>query len=117
MNPKGEDMSSVAVFADKIVREVMLEEGVKKPRAREIVAEGARFPGPGTLENLAKGKLKYVGLIENGLKQYAARRIRAKAAALEHDLFVARALAGGASNPDLDAAETHLRAVREALGK
>ena len=106
---------SVARVAARLVSEEMLARGVKRPEARNIVAREAGI-SPGSLEGLARGRLKYIDRIADKINGLLIRKIEARIASLQHELEVARAL-GDASEADFGRAEAALEEARKAIGK
>lgn len=80
---------TVAARADRIIRETMVERGLKKPDARRVVAKEAGLK-PGTLERLGNGSLVHVERIADRINAYVVRRLERKIAESEHDLAIAR---------------------------
>lgn len=87
---------SIAATAEKIVRETMIERGVKKPDARKIVAREMGL-SPGSLQRLAENRLVHIDRIANRLNAYVIRRLEKKISQLEGELEIARV---AASRPD-----------------
>ncbi|RJP45469.1 hypothetical protein C4587_00810 [Candidatus Parcubacteria bacterium] len=105
---------STASLCERIVRETMIEHGVKKPDARRIVA-GEAGVHPGTIRRLCDGSLKNIERITEKLNAYAIRRLERKIAACEHELAIARLKAARRDDIDILRAEAALEAAREAL--
>ena len=109
-------MSSIASVSERIIREVMIERGVKKPEARKIVAREMSV-APGSLDNLQRGRLVHVERLVERINAYLVRRIEKKIAQLEGELATARLASRRAGEIDVLRAETALIEARKALGK
>lgn len=112
---KEDERMNVACIAERIVRETMIEKGVKKPDARRIVAKEAGVK-PGTLERLCNGSLVHIERITDRINAYVVRRIERKIAQLESELAVARLASRRADEIDVVRAEAALDEARKALG-
>jgi hypothetical protein len=117
-NPKNEDgfMRSVANLAERLVRETMIERGVKKPDARAIVAREARMK-PGTLENLARGRLVNVDTVRGRINAYMVSRIERKIRQLESELAIARRACVDGMEIDVAAAQAALEEAKRLIRK
>jgi hypothetical protein len=80
---------SIAATAERIIKETMIERGLKKPDARRVVAKEAGVK-PGTLERLGNGSLIHVERITDRINAYVVRRLERKIAQAEHELAIAR---------------------------
>ena len=101
--------------AEKLIAWERERHGVTTQEARQIIAREARI-APGALERLAARRLKFVERIAGPINELLVRKIERKISELEHDLFVARAVAR-VSPADIRTAEFALEAARQALGK
>lgn len=106
---------SLANLADQLVGEEMLTRRVKRPEARKIIADEAGI-SPGSLESLARGRLKNIERIEGRLNALLITKIEYRISVLKAKLEVARAL-GRAPQIDLERAKAALQAAEEAIGK
>ena len=70
----------------------------------------------GSLESLARGRLKFTHRIADKLNALLVRKITERIASLERELAIAKAI-GGASQVDLERAEMALEEARKAIGK
>src|ERR1700735_1857567 len=107
-------MSAVSI-AERLVGEEMLASRVKRPEARKIIARQAGITA-GSLESLARGRLKFIDRIASRLNALLVRKIEARIASLQHELEIARAL-GDVSETDCERAEGALEEARKALRK
>jgi hypothetical protein len=85
-------MSSVTSTAERLIRETMIEHRVKKPEARNRVAREVGL-SPGTLENLARGRLVNVERVSDRINAYLVRALERKIAQLEAELATRRLIA------------------------
>ena len=85
-------MSDIASTCERLVREAMIEHGVKKPHARQIIARDAQIR-PGTLENVSRGRLVNVVGLTDKINAYLIRKIERKISELEHELATRRLIA------------------------
>ena len=108
-------MSVAAAIAERLVGEEMLSRGVKRPEARQIVAREAGIT-PGSLENLSRGRLKYVERVSHRLHALLVRKIEQRINVLQHELHVAREV-GRIDSFDLERAETALQEAKVAIRK
>ena len=106
---------SASSIAERLVGEEMLASRVKRPEARKIIARQAGITA-GSLESLARGRLKFTERIASRLNALLVRKIEARIASLQHELEVARAC-GDTRDVDFEAAEVALEEARRALGK
>ena len=106
---------TAASIARRLIAEERVVRGVKWPEARSIVAKQAGV-APGSLENLERGRLKYVDRIEGKLRGLLVRKIEQRLASLSHELQLAKTMYGVA-DPDVRRAEAALEEARQALGK
>ena len=113
---RNDDMSSVASSAERIVRETMLEYGVKKPDARAIVARETGLKS-GTFDRLARGQLRHVERVQEKLNAFLLRSLERRIIALQHELEIRRLAAEGQSDPDLAAAAIALEQAKRALNR
>ena len=102
-------------MAERLVGEEMFVKRVKKPQARENIAREAGI-APGSLESLARGRLKFQDRIAGKLHVLFVRKIEQRMLSLQHELEIAKKLASSDS-VDLDRAEAALKELKEALGK
>jgi hypothetical protein len=109
-------MSSVAATADRLVRQEMLDRGVKIAEARRIVAREAGI-APGTFESLKRDRIKYVDRIAAKINAVLIRRIERKIAELEAELAVARLAAARPDDADILGAQAAVEEARRLLGK
>jgi hypothetical protein len=82
-------------IAERLVGEEMLARRIKRPEARRIVAREAGIAA-GSLESLARGRLKFIDRIADKLNALLVRKIEQRIASLEEELAIAKAI-GGAS--------------------
>ena len=80
---------SISALADRMVRETMIENRVKRPDAERLIAREVGI-APGTLENLRRGRLVHVDWIANKITDASIRRTERQIARLESELAVAR---------------------------
>lgn len=106
---------SAAGVARRLVAGEQASRGVKLREARAIVAKEAGI-SPGSLENLGRGRLKYVDRITSKLNALLAKKIEQQICSLERELGLLRATES-ASEIDLARAEAALEEARRALGK
>lgn len=107
-------MSAVAI-AERLVGEEMLAKKIKRPEARKVIAHEADITA-GSLESLARGRLKFLDRIEGKLNALFIRKLEQRMQALQHELEVAKAMAAR-DQVDIERAEAALEELREALGK
>lgn len=107
---------NAAATAERIVRETMVERGLKKPEARKIVASEAGVK-PGSIERLCNGTLVNLERITDKLNAYALRRLEKKIARFEHELSIARLASERADDPDILRAAAALEMAKRALAK
>ena len=111
-------MDGVTMMAASVARRLIAEErlvrGVKRPEARAIIAREAGL-APGSLENLERGRLKYVDRIAPSLHALLVRKIKQRISSLQHELFLAEQ-AGRVAPVDLERAEAALDEAQKALG-
>jgi hypothetical protein len=107
-------MSALAI-AERLVGEEMLAKRVKRPEARQIVAREAGVAA-GSLESLARGRLKNIDSLASKLNALLIRKIEQRICSLEQELEIAKAV-GRASAVDIERAESALEEARKALGK
>jgi hypothetical protein len=88
----GKSMSSVTATAERLIRETMIEHRVKKPEARNRVAREVGL-SPGTLENLARGRLVNVERVSDRINAYLVRALERNIAQLEAELATSRLIA------------------------
>lgn len=105
---------TVAARADRIIRETMVERGLKKPDARRVVAKEAGLK-PGTLERLGNGSLVHLERITDRINAYVVQRLEKKMADVEHELAVARLTLGRTPEPDIERASVALEDAKKAL--
>lgn len=105
----------ISRVAERLVGEEMLVRRIKRPEARRIIAREAGI-SPGSLESLARGRLKFIERIADKLNVLLVRKIEQRIAALEQELAIAKAI-GSASQIDLDRAEAAIQEARKALGQ
>lgn len=105
---------SVAVTAERIIRETMVERGMKKPDARRVVAKEAGVK-PGTLERLGNGSLVHLERITDRINAYVVRRLERKISQFEHELAVARLTAARADDTGILRAAAALDEAKKAL--
>jgi hypothetical protein len=103
-------MGSVVSLSDRLIREAMIEHGVKKPEARRIIAREIGVP-PGALERLACNRLIHIERVANRINAYVVRRIESQIRRLEGELEVARLKCAA---PDAVAISSAQAAVDEA---
>ncbi len=107
---------SIAATAERIIRETMIERGIKKPDARRVVAKEAGVK-PGTLERLGNGSLVHVERITDRINAYVVRRLERKIAQAEHELAIARLAADRPDEPRILDAQNALDMAKKALRK
>ena len=115
MSPNFMEKASIALssMAGRMVGEVMLDKGVKRPEARGIVAREAGI-SPGSLESLSRGRLKYTDRIAGKLNALRVRKLEENMLLLEHELAIAKRV-DAHSDDEVDKAETLLKAAKKAL--
>lgn len=106
---------SIAATAEKIIRETMIERGLKKPDARRFVAREAGVK-PGALERLGNGTLVHVERITDRINAYVVRRLERKIAEVERELALARLTADRSHEPEFERARAALDDAKRALG-
>jgi hypothetical protein len=107
-------MSALSV-AERLIGEEMLFRRVKKPEAREIVAREAGVAA-GSLESLARGRLKNIERLASKLNALRIRKLEEKLVSVQHELAIAKAM-GVASQVDIDRAEAAIKEAFQALRK
>lgn len=108
-------MSAVVLRVAQALTEWEAERlNLKWPAAREAVARQAGI-APGALRRLERGTLKFVDRIGWRLDQLFIAATERKIAALERELALARARAGGARQIDVDAVVAALAQIRRLL--
>jgi hypothetical protein len=107
-------MSALSI-AERLVGEEMLAKRVKRPEARKIVAREAGVAA-GSLESLARGRLKNIDSLAGKLNALRIRKLEEKLASVQHELAIAKAM-GGLSQVDIDRAEAAIAEAFQALGK
>lgn len=105
---------SIAATTERIIRETMIERGLKKPDARRVVAKEAGVK-PGALERLSNGSLVHVERITDRINAYVVQRLERKIAEVEHELAVARLTVGRTAEPDINRARAALEDAKRAL--
>jgi hypothetical protein len=120
-NPKIVDgfamrVSSVAGVVDRMVRQEMLDRGIKRPDAERVIARETGL-SPGTLENLRRERLKNLGWISTSINAALIKRTERKIAQLEHELALARQIADRPDSNDIFAAQAALDTARRLIGK
>lgn len=105
---------SLAVTAERIIRETMIERGLKKPDARRVVAKEAGIK-PGALERLGNGSLVHVERITDRINAYVVQRLERKIAQVEHELAIARLTADRTGEADIGRARAALEDAKRAL--
>lgn len=106
---------SALIIAERLVGEEMLSRRVKRPQAREIVAREAGVAA-GSLESLARGRLKNIDSLVGKLNALRIRKLEEKLVSVQHELAIAKAM-GVATQVDIDRAEAAIKEAFEALGK
>lgn len=109
-------MNSVVSLSDRLVRETMIERGVKKPEARRIVAREIGV-APGTLERLACNRLIHIERVANRINAYVVRRIEGQIKQLEHDLEVARLKCAATDPAAISSAQAALDEAKRLMSK
>ena len=109
------EKASIALssMAGRMVGEVMLDKGVKRPEARAIIAREAGIT-PGSLESLSRGRLKYTDRIASKLNALRIRKLEENMLLLEHELAIAKRV-DAHSDDEVDKAEALLKAAKKAL--
>jgi hypothetical protein len=107
-------MSALAI-AERLVGEEMLSRRVKRPEARQIVAREAGVAA-GSLESLARGRLKNIDSLASKLNALRIRKLEEKLVTVQHELEVAKAM-GALTQVDIDRAESAIKEAQQALGK
>ena len=105
---------SIAATAERIVRETMIERGLKKPDARKIVAKEAGIK-PGSIERLCNGSLVHIERITGRINAYAVRRLERKIIEINHQLDIARLAAARPDDPGILRAAAALEDAKKAL--
>lgn len=111
---KGGHKMSVASIAERMVRETMIERGLKKPEARAIVARESGVK-PGAIRRLCNGSLVHVERITERINAYALKRLASKMSEFSHQLEVARLAADRPDDPDIQRAAAALENAKRAL--
>jgi hypothetical protein len=106
---------TAAALAKRLINDERVSRGIKLPEAREVIAREAGV-SPGSLENLGRGRLKYIDRISGRLNALLVKKIEQRISSLSHELELARA-AKTSSAADLGRAEAFLAEARKALGK
>lgn len=105
---------SIAATAERIIRETMVEHGMKKPDARRLVAREAGIK-PGTLERLGNGSLVHIERITDRINAYVVRRLERKIAEFEQELAIARLANSSPDEPGIVRAAAALEDAKKAL--
>lgn len=112
-------LDGVAMTAASVARRLIADERlasrVKTPEARRTIARQAGLT-TGTLENLERGRLKFVDRVAGRLNALLVNKIEQRIQQLQHELEIARACQT-LPQPDLERAEASLQEARRALGK
>lgn len=108
-------MSLIGVVED------LIDDERRRSRVKRLVALAnvARAAGlaPGTVENLIRGRLKYVDRVERAINRLAVSSIERKIASLQNELAIARAVAVDIAHPDILGAAAALAQARECIGR
>lgn len=118
--PRSEIVSSVAVMEEArgIARRLERREmsrGHKLPEARKRIAEAAGV-APGTLVNLAKGRLKRnFQELRDRVRAVLIRELEQEIGRLAHEIAIHRRVGAADHNPAVAQAETHLQAAKQLL--
>lgn len=107
---------SIASVAERLIRQDMVDKGVKKPLARKMLADDAQL-APGTLANLARGRLKRLDGVAAALNRIVIERLATKIRQLECELEIARITASRPDETDLFAAMDALEKAKKLLRK
>jgi hypothetical protein len=100
----------------RLVSEEQFRSGSPRAIARAAVATQAGL-SPGTLENLERGRLKFMDRVAGKLNDFAVRSIERQISSLERELVFLRAEGVGRRLADIDAAEAAIAEARRHLGK
>lgn len=107
---------NVASVALRLIDEEEIRSCVKRPEALRIIAREAGL-APGSLENLARGRLKHVGRIAGNIYALYVKKLELQISECQTLLAVARAGALASPEIDIPGAEAALEAARRCLGK
>jgi len=107
---------SVASVAEQLIDDEVRYRRVKKPEARAIIAREAGI-APGSLENLARGRLKHVDRIAGHLNALLVKKLEQRFAEIEHELIFLRATPDPSREADVLGAAAALEDARRCLGK
>ncbi len=107
---------SVVSVAERLIAEEARRSAVKRPVARAIVAREAGV-SPGSLENLERGRLKFVDRIAGKLNDLLVRKIERSIAELESEIAVIRASPGDARAVDVVGAAAAIEKAKSCLGR
>lgn len=100
----------------RLINEEQHRSGGTRAIARSTVAREAGL-SPGTLENLERGRLKFMDRVAGKLNDFAVRSIERQIVALEQELVFLRAAGLGDRLADIDAAEAAIAEARRHIGK
>lgn len=98
------DMSSVTYMAERVIEREPTANGLR----REQVIGAARRMGlaPGTIQNLVKGRLKFVERVEARVREAFIRMLEQEIAKATHELEIARRISARLDSAAVLAAET-----------
>ena len=112
--PSVGDKMTVAVL--KLLTRCEVEKSnLKWPDARASVARQAGLT-PGALENLERGRLKFIDRVEAKLDELFLTTAERKIEAIRHEMALARARGETQPEIDVDAFEAAIAQARRALG-
>lgn len=117
--PKNTDKASMSVIAiaEKMIRQEMLDQGVKRPEAAAFLSRQSESLTPGTFDNLKRGRLKKLDGVKVALNDLAIKWLQRKIGEFEHDLEIARRTASRPDSADIFAAMDALEKARELLSR
>lgn len=98
------DMSSVTYMAERVIEREPTANGLR----REQVIGAARRMGlaPGTIQNLVKGRLKFVERVEARVREAFIRMLEQEISKATHELEIARRISARLDSAAVLAAET-----------
>lgn len=105
---------SLIDLAEGLIDDERARSRVKRPIAVANVARAAGLQ-PGTVENLIRGRLKYVERVERAINRLAVVSIERKIASLGNQLAIIRATALDPREPDILGAQAALDAARACI--
>jgi hypothetical protein len=114
MHPLHEDkMTSVAYMVERLSHHEA-QRGGPVPQVREAVARRIGIP-PGTVENIQRNRLKFVGRVETKVRAAFIRLLEQEIAKATHELAIARATSDRGDTPAVFAADAALSQAKQIL--